>query len=406
MFFIIIRCNNQLAYRPSLLLSAFLLTACAAPSRQVQATRQGRATAATPPQMVRSTEATEAQLNLAHKQGYTEERAEKWYLTHAAPAAHQQPAGEYVVAYTLSAPEGWYEPAGEALVWHPPAAGATAHLRVFVRDGADDRPLPGLTVQATFTPVSGASLPALAVPTGWYPLVSAYGENVALPPGCYHLKLNISRLPFRRHDPYNGDRLTHPVVVEFDQVPLTAALATAAALSDLAAADTELAQAQGDVEHQTLGALYEDANAGAAQPAGDYRVGFASDYALATWDFDEKKNKFKFAIDTEETTQLNAHVEATVQETRTGRFVPGLHLTATLADLAGHELGTHELPFEWHPWVFHYGENWRVPRAGLYRLRLHAEAPAFRRYGRTVGQVFGRGFDVSFDSVRVVTGSK
>lgn len=391
----------------SLLLLSWLLSECAAPSHQVQTTQQGRATAPTPPQMVRSTEASEAQLNLAHKQGYAEELAEQWYLTHAAPAARQQPAGEYFVAYTLSAPEGWYELAGEALVWHPPATGATAHLRVFVRDGADDRPLPDLTVRATLTPAGGALPTAQDLPSGWYPLASAYGENVALPAGTYHLRLDISRLPFRRHDPYNGDRLTRPVVVEFDQVPLAAMLAGQPPLSDAAAAATELAQAPGAAYHQTLGALYENVNAGEARQVGDYLVGYAIDYALATWNLDEAKNKFRYEIDTEETTQLNAHVEATVQEARTGRFVPGLHLTATLADAQGHDLGTHELPFEWHPWVFHYGENWRVPRSGpAYRLRLRAEAPTFRRYGRTAGQVFSRRFDVSFDSVRVVTGSQ
>jgi len=355
--------------------------------------------------MVRSTEASEAQLNLAHKQGYAEELALKWYLAHAAPAAHQQPAGEYLVAYTLSAPEGWYDLAGEALSWHEPTGGATAHLRIFVRDAADGRPLPGLTVQATFTPAGGAALPVQALPAGWYPLLAAYGENVALPTGTYHLRLDISALPTRRHDPYNGDRLTHSAVAEFDKVPVAAEqLTRQAPLSDAAATDAELAQAQGDAYHETLAALYEDANSGAAQPAGDYLAGYAIDYALAAWELQD--GKFKYAIDTEESTQLNAHVEATVQEARTGRFVPGLHLLATLADGQGRPLGAQELPFEWHPWVFHYGENWRVPHSGYYRLHLHADAPSFRRYGRTAGRVFARGFDVNFDSVRVVTGAK
>ena len=400
----VLACSSRLDGLAALALAA-LLAGCAAPSHQVQATRQGRATAPSPPQMVRSTEATEAQLNLAHKQGYAEERAEKWYLTHAAPAAHQQPAGEYVVGYALSAPEGWYDLAGETLTWHP-AAGATAHLRVFVRDGADNRPLPGLTVRATFTPVGGAALPPQELPAGWYPLLSAYGDNVTLPPGTYHLQLDISRLPFRRHDPYNGDRLTRPVVAEFEKVPLTAALATQLPLSEAAAADAELTQTQGDAYHETLAALYEDANSGATRAGGDYQVGYAADYALASWKAEKPGEKFKYEIDTEESGQLNAHLEATVQEARTGRFVPGLHLTATLADAAGRPLGTRELPFEWHPWVFHYGENWRVPRTGWYRLRLQADAPTFRRYGRTAGQVFNRGFDVTFDSVRVVTGAK
>ena len=382
-----------------------LLAQCAAPSHQVRATRQGRATAPLVPQMTRSTEATEAQLNLAHKQGYAQELALKWYLTHAVPAAHQQPAGEYLVAYALGAPEGWYDLSGEALSWHAPAAGATTHLRIFVRDAADGREIPGLAVQATLTPAGGAALPAQELPAGWYPLLSGYGTNLALPPGRYHLRLAISPMPYRRHDPYNGDRLTRPVVAEFDEVLVAAELARQAPLSDAATAATDLVQAQGDAYHEALTALYEDANSGASQLAGDYRVGYAADYALATWERDES-GKFAYDIDTEESTQLNAHVEATVQETRTGRFVPGLRLTATLATRQGGALGTHELPFEWHPWVFHYGENWRVPRAGFYRLHLHGEAPAFRRYGREAGRVFAHGFDVNFDSARVLTGAK
>lgn len=168
---------------------AGLLSQCAAPSRQVRPTWQGRATLPTEPQMARSTEANEAQLNLAHQQGYAQELAVRWYLTHAAPAAHQQPAGEYLVAYALAAPEGWYAPAGDSLAWHPSAADATAHLRVFVRDGADGRTLPGLTVQAELAAAGQPARPAQTLPFGWYPLLTGYGENLALPPGRYHLRL-------------------------------------------------------------------------------------------------------------------------------------------------------------------------------------------------------------------------
>lgn len=178
----------------------------------------------------------------------------------------------------------------------------------------------------------------------------------------------------------------------------------AAPLSDAATWQTDLVQAQGDAYQQTLGVLYNDANDGRAQPVAGYRVGYATDYALAYWEF--AGGKLKYAIDTEESTVENAHVEATVQEARTGRFVPELRVAATLTGPQGQALGTHELPFMWHPWLFQYGENWRVPRTGYYHLRLRADAPAFRRYGRVAGRTLAHGFDVAFDSVRIVTGSK
>lgn len=380
-----------------------LLSQCAAPSHQEQATQLGRATAPIVPQMVRSSEATEQQLNLAHKQGYAQELAVKWYLAHAAPAAAQQPAGEYLVAYALAAPEGSYGPGGEILTWQDPAPGTTAHLRVFVRDAADGREVLGLTVRAAFLTATGQPLAQQELPFGWYPLLTGYGANVTLPTGTARLRLTLSALPLRRHDPYNGDRLTQAAVAEFDRVPVTA-FTRQPLLSEAAEQATELVQAQGDAYHEALAELFEDATAGQVKPAGDYRVAYAIDYAQALWDFE--KGKLTYAINTEESAARNAHLEVTVQEARTGRFVPGLRVTTTLAQQPDHDLATAELPLEWHPWVFHYGTNLRLARAGTYRLRVHADVPPFRRYGRTNGRTFTHPLEATFDTVTIHLGAK
>ena len=62
-----------------------------------------------------------------------------------------------------------------------------------------------------------------------------------------------------------------------------------------------------------------------------------------------------------------------------GRFVPGLHVTVTLLDGQGQEVGTYHLPFLWHPTMYHYGCNAHVPQAGDYTARVAIPIPAFPR---------------------------
>lgn len=392
------------------------LAGCAAPSAGLRATDAGQATAAEMPQMAHSNESTEKQLDLARKQGYATELALKWLLGQAAPAAAQQPAGEYQVAYLLSAPEGCYAPASAA--WQGPAAGATAHLRVFVRDGADGRIVPGLTVRAEFTDAAGHALAAQELPYGWYPLLAGYGDNVALPPGTYRLRLTVSAMPFRRHDPYNGDRLSRPVEAAFAAVAVPAALARQAPLSAAEERETTLAAAQGDAYHQTTLAMYAQANDGKDKPLGEYHVGYAIEYAEAYWHFPEDGHggqtaranqppgKLRYASRVEGSGEHNAHVEVAVLEERTGRFLPGLHVVGTVTDAQGHALGTQDIPFMWHPWLYHYGENWRVTGNGTYRLHVRAEAPPYRRYGRETGRALASALDTDFDDVKMLAGQK
>ncbi|MGI8494297.1 MAG: iron transporter [Pyrinomonadaceae bacterium] len=54
-----------------------------------------------------------------------------------------------------------------------------------------------------------------------------------------------------------------------------------------------------------------------------------------------------------------------------------IHLTINDAD--GKEIGTHEMPFLWHPYLYHYGRNWKVPGDGEYSLHFRIETPDFPR---------------------------
>jgi hypothetical protein len=60
----------------------------------------------------------------------------------------------------------------------------------------------------------------------------------------------------------------------------------------------------------------------------------------------------------------------------------------------------------WHPWIHHYGRNWRVPHAGDYRLQVHVDPPSWPRGDRQSGRRFVQPIDVVFDGVHVFTGQK
>lgn len=162
----------------------------------------------------------------------------------------------------------------------------------------------------------------------------------------------------------------------------------------------ELAREQGAAYQHALTTMIQDEAHGEAKVVGDYRVGYAV----------EEAEGMHFLRDgvlqwTEPMTE-NCHVEVAVSDAADGRFIPGLTVRVTLIDDQGHELGTHEQPFLWHPWLYHYGRNWRVPGDGAYRLRVHIEAPHFPRHDHINGQRYAQSVDVEFDNVRIKTGQK
>ena len=102
----------------------------------------------------------------------------------------------------------------------------------------------------------------------------------------------------------------------------------------------------------------------------------------------------------------NAHVEVVVRDAADGRFLPGLTVYATLIDHNGIEIATHQQPFLWHPWLYHYGRNWRVPGNGTYTLRVRIEPPEFMRHDKTNGKRFAEPVELAFDDVTIQTGQK
>lgn len=85
-----------------------------------------------------------------------------------------------------------------------------------MRDAADERFIPYLTINAMLTPKGGEAMPPVTVPFIWHPGLYHYGINLRLPgDGPYTIAVEIDPPEFMRHDKTNGRRYAKPVTVTF-----------------------------------------------------------------------------------------------------------------------------------------------------------------------------------------------
>ncbi len=162
----------------------------------------------------------------------------------------------------------------------------------------------------------------------------------------------------------------------------------------------QLAKDQGAAFLKAVQHMTQKEAHGAEKTVGDYIVGYAVEDAEGM--FMPVNGGFEWTEPNDE----NCHVEIVVRDGADGRFLPGLKVQATLKDASGNEVGTHEQPFLWHPWLYHYGRNWRVPGNGEYTLSVHIDAPTYPRHDRKNGKRFQQPADVTFEKVSIETGQK
>ncbi len=169
--------------------------------------------------------------------------------------------------------------------------------------------------------------------------------------------------------------------------------------SEATRAQLDYATAEGDAYGASLtymtGTVAHD---GGERRAGDYLVGYAVEEAEGMYEWVDNEIVWR------EPGEDNLHVEVAVRDGSDGRFVPMLTVMATLVAPDGTEVGTHEQPLMWHPMIYHYGRNWRVPVDGEYTLRVHIDPPMFMRHDEANGRRFLEPVDVEFTGVKVERG--
>lgn len=354
------------------------------------------------PLAVYSNEATKEQLAYARAEGDSVDECTAWIVSQAGSNGGQMRAGEYKITYAIAAPEGWYEYNNQQAEWRSPDH-ANAHLWLFVQDGADGRIVPPLNIKASIRNAAGNLVAQKIMRFAWMPLVNGYGENIQLPgDGKFSLELSIAPPLYHRHDPYNGDRFMD---ITTAVIPLQiSSLAGMHTLSDKMEAAQDLAKKAGEAYSNTLQAMYKQANDGKDTTSGDYFLACAVEYSEGYWY--PRQGKLVYEMTNELSAAHNAHVEVVARDVKTGRFLHDLNVTATLYDNAGRKVNSKMEMFMWHPWLYHYGENWRVPRAGKYRVHVHIDPPPYRRYGQTLGKQFIMPVDMDFTDITIKTGQK
>jgi hypothetical protein len=161
----------------------------------------------------------------------------------------------------------------------------------------------------------------------------------------------------------------------------------------------EAARAQGDAYGRAFDLMANKvADDGGEQRAGDYLIGYAVEKAEGMYSYRDGKLHWM------EPEDENLHVEVAVRDGGDGRFVPCLDVYATLIDSDGNEIGTHKQPMLWHPMLYHYGRNWKVPGDGEYTLRVRVDPPTFMRHDEVNGCRFVDPVECEFTGVKVSTG--
>lgn len=163
----------------------------------------------------------------------------------------------------------------------------------------------------------------------------------------------------------------------------------------------QLAREEGEAYQRSYRHMAEDvANSGRAKEVGDYVVGYAQEPAEGLYQLTDGE------LEWVEPTAENCHIEVAVADVADGRFVPGLSVSATLVSQDGEQIGPVDLPFLWHPGVYHYGANLTVPGDGTYELRVEVQPAAFGRHDRENGDRYADSVEVVFEDVDVKAGQK
>lgn len=161
-----------------------------------------------------------------------------------------------------------------------------------------------------------------------------------------------------------------------------------------------LARQEGAAYAQSLRYMAEEvADTGGQQRAGDHLVGFAQERAEGMWQLHQGKLQWH-----EPGPKENCHLEVAVCDGSDGRFVPYLEIKATLVAADDRQVGPFNVPFVWHPGLYHYGRNVEVPGGGTYTLRVRIAPPTFMRHDQVNGRRYAEPIDVEFRDVRITPG--
>lgn len=160
-----------------------------------------------------------------------------------------------------------------------------------------------------------------------------------------------------------------------------------------------MAKREAAAYHASLKYMAEEvADAGGLARARDYIVAFAQERAEGMYMPDDDGTLEWMEPDDE-----SCHLEISVSDAGDQRFIPYLKIAATLTPRARKAVGPFEVPFVWHPGLYHYGKNIKVPGDGIYKLDIVIEPPPFMRHDKVNGKRYAKTVEVAFDTITIKT---
>ena len=70
----------------------------------------------------------------------------------------------------------------------------------------------------------------------------------------------------------------------------------------------------------------------------------------------------------------------------------------------GETIGPFPAPFLWHPGLYHYGANIKVPRGGKFDVKIKITTPRFARHDKINGNRYASAVEVEFPATYIEPG--
>lgn len=157
-----------------------------------------------------------------------------------------------------------------------------------------------------------------------------------------------------------------------------------------------MSQAQGDAYQIALAHMAETvAKTGVEAHAGEMIVALAIEGAEGMYELADGQLQWNGPG------ANNAHVEISARDASDHRFIPGLKVRVRILDEAEDEVASDTLPMLWHPWLYHYGANFKLPKETVFAVEVEIDTPSFPRHDQKNGMRFTEDVFVRFEDVKV-----
>lgn len=150
----------------------------------------------------------------------------------------------------------------------------------------------------------------------------------------------------------------------------------------------ELAEKQGKAFSEALDYMKNMDNH-AEKTVDDYIISLASEEAEGTYQL--KNGKLEWHVPKKE---FNTHLEIVVRDKKDQRFIPGLNIKAKVFNEKDELVVEKDCPFLWHPFLYHYGAMFEIPKEGKYTVEVSFPAPEFHRHDEIKGKRYEKGVQI------------